>query len=177
MKFLYLVLSTFSIFLIVGCSQQQTFETFFHEKMDRMHIGEQDYFYKLVYKEFNVVHEDDAVAVFKQKNKNGDQIFIAYFEKQDNQWSWIQTRGAEWNSPVKWSSMNHIPYIYSGTISGNLISKVYAGDEPAKIIKVEEDKRFWYAISPIKDVEVMVVNEDGTKEIIEDINNEEASSK
>lgn len=177
MKFLYLAISAFSIFLIVGCSQQQTFETFFHEKMEHMHIGEQDYFYKLVYKEFNVVHQDDAVTVFKENNKHGEQIFIAYFEKQDNQWSWIQTRGAEWNSPVKWSSMNQKPFIYSGTISGNSISEVYAGDEPAKIINVEEGKRFWYATSPIKDVEVMVVKEDGTKEIIEDINYEEGSSK
>lgn len=142
-----------------------------------MHIGEQDYFYKLVYKEFNVVNEDDAVAVFKESNKHGDQIFIAYLEKQDKQWRWMQTRGAEWNSPVKWSSMNQTPYIYSGTLSGNSISEVYVGDEPAKIINVEEGKRFWYVISPIKEVEVMMVKEDGKKEIIEDINYEELSNK
>ncbi|OAB29639.1 hypothetical protein PMSD_21270 [Paenibacillus macquariensis subsp. defensor] len=177
MKFLYLVISAFLIFLIVGCSQQQTFETFFHEKMENMHIGEDDYFYKLVHKEFDVAHQNDALAVFKENNERGEQMFIAYFEKEDNQWQWRQTRGAEWNSPVKWSSMNQTPFIYSGTISGNAISEVYAGDEPAKIINVEEGKRFWYAISPIKDVEVMVVKEDGTKEIIEDINHEEVSSK
>ncbi|GGN91471.1 hypothetical protein [Saccharibacillus kuerlensis] len=177
MKFLYLATVAFLIFLIVGCSQQQTFEGFFHKKMEQMHMGEKDYSYELVYKEFNVVHQDDAVAVFKENNKYGDQIFIAYFEKQDNQWSWKQSSGAEWNSPVKWSSMNQTPFIYSGTISGNSISEVYAGNEPAEIIEVEEDKKFWYAISPIEDVKVMVVKEDGTKEIIEEINYKELSSE
>lgn len=66
--------------------------------------------------------------------------------------------------------MNQKPFIYSSTISGNSIREVYEGDEPAKIINVEEGKKFWYAISPIKDVKVMVVKEDGTKEIIEEIN-------
>lgn len=167
MKIVYSAIAAFSIFLMVGCSQQ-TFETFFHEEMERMHMEEQNYSYKLVHKEFNVAHPDDAVAVFKEHNKNGEQIFIAYFEKQDKHWSWKQTRGADWDSPVKWSSMNPAPFIYSGTLSGDLIREVYAGDEPAKIIDVEEGKRFWYAISPIKDVEVSAVKEDGTKEIIEE---------
>jgi len=167
-KFLYLAIAVFSIFLIVGCSQQQTFETFFHEKMENMHIGEDDYSYKLVFKEFDVAHQDDAIAVFKENNERGEQIFIAYFEKENNQWQWRQTRGAGWNSSVKWSSMNQTPFIYSGTISDNSITEVYAGDETAKIINVEEGKRFWYAISPTKDVEVMMVNEDGTEKIIKD---------
>ena len=170
-------MAVFTMFLTVACSQQQRFETFFHGKMEKMHIGEDDYNYKLIHKEFNVVHQDDALAVFKESNERGEQIFIAYFEKEDNQWQWGQTRGAEWNSPVQWSSMNQAPFIYSGTISDNSISKVYAGDEPAKIVNVEEGKRFWYAISPTEDVEVVMVKEDGTKEIIEDINYEELPSK
>ncbi|OKP88589.1 hypothetical protein A3844_07265 [Paenibacillus helianthi] len=153
---------------MVGCSQPQAFEAFFHEKLEQLHKGEENYSYKLVHKEFNVVHQDDAVAVFKENNKRGEQIFIAYLEKRDKQWSWIQTRGAEWNSPMKWSSMNQPPFIYSGTISGDSIREVYAGEELAQIIDVEEGKRFWYAISPIKDVQVMVVKEDGTKEIIDE---------
>ncbi|OKP93066.1 hypothetical protein A3848_06190 [Paenibacillus sp. P32E] len=153
---------------MVGCSQPQTFESFFNEKLEHLHIGEENYSYKLVHKEFNVVHQDDAVAIFKENNKRGEQIFIAYLEKRDKQWSWIQTRGAEWNSPMKWSSMNQPPFIYSGTISGDSIREVYAGEELAQIIDVEEGKRFWYAISPIKDVQVMVVKEDGTKEIIDE---------
>lgn len=95
-----------------------------------------------------------------------------HFEKQDNQWAWKQTRGAEWNTPVKWSSMHQTPYIYSGPISDNSITKVYAGEEPAKIITVEGEKRFWYALSNVKDVEVKVEKKDGTLEIIEEIDQE-----
>ncbi|MFJ7936508.1 hypothetical protein [Sporosarcina sp. NPDC096371] len=141
-----LAIAVFSILLNVGCSQQLTFESFFHEKLKKMHIGEVDYTYELVKKEFNVIHEDDAIAVFKENNEHGGKIFIAYFEKEDKQWEWKHTRGTEWNSPIKWTSMNQAPFIYSG-------------DEPAKIINVEEDKRFWYAISPTNDVEVMMVKE------------------
>ncbi|MFF2288942.1 hypothetical protein [Peribacillus butanolivorans] len=68
--------------------------------------------------------------------------------------------------------MNQVPYIYSGAISDNSISEIYAGDEPAKIIKVEGDKRFWYAISDVKDIEVKVVKKDGAEEIIEEIDQE-----
>ncbi|OAB44941.1 hypothetical protein [Paenibacillus antarcticus] len=50
---------------------------------------------------------------------------------------------------------------------------IYSGDEPGKIINVKEGKKFWYIISPIKDVEVIAVKEDGTKEIIKDNNHEE----
>jgi hypothetical protein len=173
-KFAYLAIAILSILLIVGCSQQQTFEIFFDAKMEKMHSGEDGYSYKLVQKEFNVVHQDDALAVFKENNARGEQIFIAYFEKEDNQWLWRQTRGAEWDSPVKvnWSSMNQAPFIYSGAISDNSIAEVYAGDEPAKIIDVEEGKRFWYAISPTEDVKVMMVKKDGTKEIVEEIDYE-----
>ena len=170
-------IAVFLILLIVGCSQQPTFESFFHEKMEKMHIGEVDYSYEIVQKEINVVHEDDAIAVFKEHNEHGEKIFIAYFEKVDKQWEWKHTKGTEWNSPVKWTSMNQAPFIYSGAISGNSIIEVYAGDEPAKIINVEEDKRFWYAVSPPNDVEVMLVKEDDTKEIIEEINHEELQSK
>ena len=95
----------------------------------------------------------------------------------DNQWEWIQTKGTEWTSPVKWSSMNQPPYIYSGEISDSSIFEVYVGDEPSKIINVEGKKRYWYAISPTKDVEISIIKEDGSKEIIKEINHEELQSK
>jgi hypothetical protein len=167
----------FFIVFLVGCSREQSFEHFFQQEVKEMHKGEKNYSYSLLHTELNAVHEDDAIAVFNEHNNQGEQIFIAYFEKENNQWEWKQTRGAEWNTPVKWSSMNKEPYIYSGTISDNSNAEVYAGDEPAKIINVEYDKWFWYAISPIKDVKVKTVKEDGTKEIIEEINHEELQSK
>ncbi|WP_303859742.1 hypothetical protein [Alkalibaculum bacchi] len=65
--------------------------------------------------------------------------------------------------------MNHVPYIYSVAIDDTLISEVYAGEAPAKIIQVEGNKRFWYAVSDKKEVQVTVVKSDGTREIIEEI--------
>ncbi|WP_188006737.1 hypothetical protein GGGNBK_05100 [Sporosarcina sp. ANT_H38] len=73
--------------------------------------------------------------------------------------------------------MNQPPYIYSGAISDNSILEVYVGDEPSKIISVEGEKRFWYAISPTKDVEITLIKDDGSKEIIEEIDHEELQSK
>ncbi|RSL35394.1 hypothetical protein D7Z54_02185 [Salibacterium salarium] len=61
--------------------------------------------------------------------------------------------------------MNQPPYIYSGPISDNSISEVFVGKEKARILEVEEDKRFWYAITPIQDNEVFYNREDGTKGI------------
>lgn len=165
----------FCIVFLTGCFKEQTFEDFFHQEIKEMNIGE-DYSYALIHTELNAVHEGDAVAVFKEHNNRGEQIFIAYFEKKEKQWEWKQTRGAEWNTPVKWSSMNQVPYIYSGPISDNSIAEVYAGNVPANIINVEGDKRFWYAISPIKDVEVTIIKEDGTEEIIEEIDHEKIQS-
>ncbi|PZX01261.1 hypothetical protein C7437_1173 [Psychrobacillus insolitus] len=164
--------------LMAGSSQEQIFESFFHEKMKDMHIEEVGYSYGLVQMEFNVVHEDDAIAVFRENSEDDEeQISIAYIEKVDNQWEWIQTKGTEWTSPVKWSSMNQPPYIYSGEISDSSIFEVYVGDEPSKIINVEGEKRYWYAISPTKDVEISIIKEDGSKEIIKEINHEELQSK
>jgi hypothetical protein len=168
-----LAIVVFSLCFIAGCSQEQTFDHFFHGKMESMHIGEVDYTYELIQKEFNVVHENDAIAIFKENSEGKEKIFIAYFEKMDDQWQWIQTLGSEWNSPVKWSSMTQPPYIYSGAINDHSITEVYAGDEPAKIINVEDDKRFWYAISPTSDVEVTLIKDNGSKEMIEEINDQE----
>lgn len=159
--------------LLVGCSQKDTFESFFHKKMMEMNFGEENFSYKLVHKDFEVIHENDAIAVFKENSNQGEKIYIAYFEEVNHQWQWIQTRGSQWNSPVKWSSMNQPPYIYSGAINDNSITEVYAGDEQAEIITIEDDKKFWYAISPIKDTEVMIVKDDGSKEKVEEIKFEE----
>ncbi|MYL71563.1 hypothetical protein GLW00_11900 [Halobacillus litoralis] len=164
----------FCIVFLVGCSNEQTFEDFFHQKMKEMHDGEKNYSYSLVHTELNAVREEDGVAVFREHNNHqGEQVYIAYIQKDGDQWDWKQTRGAEWNTPVKWSSMNQAPYIYSGAISDNSITEVYAGEESANIINVEDDKRFWYVISPIKDVKVKVVKKDDSEEFIEEINQEE----
>ncbi|MDN4607200.1 hypothetical protein [Sporosarcina highlanderae] len=145
--------------------------------MKAMHLGEVNYTYSLVDKQFNVVHDDDAIAVFKEQKDQEEKIFIAYFEKEDNQWEWKQTRGAEWNSPIKWASMNNEPFIYSGAINDNSIVEIYAGDKQATIIDVEDEKRFWFAVSPIKGVKVKMVKTDGTEKIIEEIHHEELDSK
>lgn len=76
------------------------------------------------------------------------------------------------NLTVKWSAMNEEPYIYSGTISDPSIREVYAGDERAKIIDVEDGKRFWYAISSEKEVEVKMAMADGSQEVTEEIDEE-----
>jgi hypothetical protein len=154
--------------------QIETFEKFFHQKMEKMHKQEKVYSYTLIHTELSAVHEDDAIAVFIENNNRGEQVYIAYFEKQDNQWEWKQTRGSKWNSRMNWSSMNQKPYIYSGPLSDNSIKEVYAGEEQAKIITVEGDRRFWYAISPVRDVEVMMVTEDGNKKIIEEVKPEDS---
>ncbi|MGD7054758.1 hypothetical protein [Sutcliffiella horikoshii] len=147
----------------------EKFEGYFHQEMEEMHKNENNHAYKLIHSEFNLVHKDDAIAIYKEDNSQGEQIFIAYFEKQDNQWEWKQTRGAQWNSRVNWSSMSEKPYIYSGLIRDISVKEVYAGDEQAEIITIQGDKRFWYAISPVKETEVMIVEDNGNKEVIEEV--------
>ncbi|MBI6875341.1 hypothetical protein [Clostridium aciditolerans] len=163
----------FSLFLIcivllIGCSKEETFENFFHTTMGKMHKGSKYYSYSLIHKEMNVVHENDAIAIFVENDQQEEKIFIAYFEKEKDKWNWRHTRGAQWDSPIKWSSMNQVPYIYSGAINDKSISEVYAGEKPAKIIEVKGDKRFWYAVSDVKDVQVKAIKSDGTQEIIEE---------
>lgn len=176
------LIKNFSILLIiigltslVGCSMNQSFEDYFHNEMEenkKDYEEEVNYSYSLVHQEQNVVNPGDAIAIFTENNRNGEQIFIAYFEQENGTWYWQQTRGAEWDTPVKWSSMNKVPYIYSGAISDGPIKEIYVGREQAKIIDVEDDKRFWYAISKRKDVDVKFIKENGNEEIIEEIDEE-----
>lgn len=154
--------------LLIGCSKEETFENFFHTAMDKQHKEEKDHSYSLIHKEMDVVHKNDAIAIFKENRSRQEVIFIAYFEYENGQWNWRQTRGAEWDSLINWTSMNHIPYIYSGAITDKSIFKVVVDEELAKVIEVEDNKRFWYAVSDIKDVEVKVIKNDGTEEIIEE---------
>ncbi|MGE7768762.1 hypothetical protein [Peribacillus sp. NPDC096540] len=46
------ILFTFIIYLALlgGCSQEQTFEDFFHTTMDKMHKGEKNYSYSLIHR-------------------------------------------------------------------------------------------------------------------------------
>lgn len=53
--------------------------------------GEKNCSYSLIHTELNAVHEGDAITVFKECNKQGEQIFMAYFEKENNQSEWKQT--------------------------------------------------------------------------------------
>ncbi|MFS0861937.1 hypothetical protein [Fredinandcohnia sp. 179-A 10B2 NHS] len=147
----------------------ESFENFFHQVMAEMHKEEKNYSYSLIHTELHLVKESDAIAIFTENTDRGEQIYIAYFEKQHNQWEWKQTRGSEWDSRMNWSSMNQKPYIYSGPISDPSVREVYAGEEQAKIISVEGDKRFWYAISPLSEVEVFYVTENGTKRSIKEV--------
>jgi hypothetical protein len=166
-KSLILILFS-SILFIFGCSNEQTFEKYFHEEMERKEDREERP-YSLVYKMENVIHQDDAIAIFEESNPNGEQIFIAYFEKENGKWQWKQTRGAEWGDQVNWSNFHRTPYIYSGATLDEMISEIYVGDQKAKIITVEGEKRFWYAISNQEDVDVKFVLVDGTEEVVESI--------
>ncbi|GIP27227.1 hypothetical protein J23TS9_23570 [Paenibacillus sp. J23TS9] len=73
--------------------------------------------------------------------------------------------------------MQDEPYIFSGTINDNSISKVFVGEEQAKIIDVDGDKRYWYAISHVKDAVVKRVKKDGTQEVVEEIDENYKGSK
>lgn len=126
--------------------------------------------YILVYYEKDVVHlEENAIAIFTENNLNGEQIFIAYFVKENGQWAWRHASGSEWDTPINWSSMQQKPYIYSGAISDNTIVEVYAGNNKASIIQVEDNKRFWYVISDKKTVDVKYIKNKGSEEYIERI--------
>ena len=169
MKKRILYLSLICLALLMGCSKEETFEDFFHKTMKGTNTQVENVPYTLIYKEMNIVHENDAIAIFTQDYEGKKTIYIAYFEKENNNWYWRRTRGAIWNSTVEWASMNQVPYIYSGAIDDKLISGIYAGEAPAKIIQVEGNKRFWYAISDKKKVPVRMVKTDGTRERIEQI--------
>ncbi|PYF06805.1 hypothetical protein [Ureibacillus chungkukjangi] len=168
--FLLIILT---VVLLAGCVKEETLEEYFHKEMtknlDAEVVKETNYSYALVHQELNVVHENDGIAIFTQNSTDGEQIYIAYMEKEKGIWNWRQSRGAEWDTPVKWSAMHQSPYIYSGAISDNAIKKVYAGDIQAKIIQIEGDKRFWYANSSEKDVEVKMEMLDGTQQVVDKV--------
>ncbi|PEI94348.1 hypothetical protein CN679_05745 [Bacillus pseudomycoides] len=164
----FLILITF----LISCSKEQSFYMYFHEKMQKMHFGQKNNSYTLIHTEMNVSQENDAVAIFTEHNQQGEQIFIAYFEKENGKWNWIRTTGTEWNSPVRWTSMHQIPYIYAGTIRDNAITKVYVGNKNAKIITVEGTKRFWYVVSNTEWAEIKIEKGDGTQEVIGEIDGE-----
>ena len=44
---------------------------------------DENFSYAFIHTEVNAVHEDDGIAVLKEHNIQGEQIFIAYFEKTD----------------------------------------------------------------------------------------------
>lgn len=137
--------------------------------MQNMHFGQKNNSYTLIHTEMNVSQENDAVAIFTEPHQQDERILIAYFEKENGKWNWIRTTGTEWNSPIRWTSMHQIPYIYAGTIRDNAITKVYVGNQNAKIINVEGTRRFWYAVSDTEWAEVKFEKDDGTQEMIEQI--------
>ena len=175
-KKLGLLLTILTLGLLAGCVKDETFEEFFHKEMtknqDAEVVKETNYSYALIHHEENVVHENDGIAIFTENSTEGELIYIAYFEKENGVWNWRQTRGAKWDTPVKWSAMHNFPFIYSGAISDSTIEKVYAGEFQAEIIKVKDDKRFWYAISNEYDVEVKMVMQDGTQQVVDEVDEE-----
>ncbi|MED3575045.1 hypothetical protein, partial [Cytobacillus praedii] len=165
-----LLIALILLLLVMGCSNDQTFEDFFHKEMKNNveeYPEEVNYSYSLIHQVQNIFQKDDAIAIFRENNHQGEQIFITYFKKENGKWNWKQTRGAEWESPHKWSAMDDIPYIYSGAISDSSIEEIYAGREKALIIDVEGNKRFWYANSSTKEVQVKFIRNDGSEEIVE----------
>ncbi|MGE7602583.1 hypothetical protein ACQKL5_08735 [Peribacillus sp. NPDC097675] len=178
MKNRMIAVTILCLLFLFGCSKSKepTFEEYFDTEMEKTkeeYGKEFDYSYSLVYKKVHTLNQhQDSIAIFTEHNPNGDQIFLAYFEKENGKWEWKQTRGAEWDSAVQWSSMNEEPYIYSGTLTDDSITDVLVGDEPAEIIEVEEGKRFWYAISDVQTVKVKAVKEDGREENVEEIDKE-----
>lgn len=169
MKKQILFLPIVCILLLIGCSEEKTFENFFHETMAEMHKWKKNYSYSLIYQKMNVVHEYDAIAIFKENKLEEETFYIAYFEKKNGEWNWIQTRGARWDSPVNWSSTNQTPYIYSGIVKDQSISEVFVGQKLAEMIKLEGNKRFWYAISEVEEAEVKVIKKDGIEETMEEM--------
>ncbi|MBM7868661.1 hypothetical protein JOC70_000130 [Clostridium pascui] len=166
-KFIFIFLVC--IAFLIGCSKEETFGNFFNTSIQKMHEGEKNFSYSLIHTEMNVIHENDAIAVFVENRSQEDVIFIGYFEKENNKWNWRRTRGAKWNSPINWTLINDTPHIYSGAINDKSISKVLVGKEQAEIIEVEGDKRFWYAVNDAKDIQVKFIKNDGTEEIIKEL--------
>lgn len=156
--------------------KEQTFEAFFRTEMERIHKEEKGYSYKLIHTDKNVIqdHIEDRIVVFKEQDINGEQIFLAYFEKVENRWEWKQTRGAEWGDPINWQFSMQFPYTYIGALDNPEISNVYVGNQLATMLHVEGEKRFWYFITNEEAIQtVKVVREGGTEEVLEEMDEEE----
>ncbi|WP_342604173.1 hypothetical protein [Peribacillus sp. FSL E2-0159] len=146
------------MFILFGCSKDQSFDSFFQSKMNEMEGKGK---YSLIQKMEN---ENNALAVFTTEDNK--KIYIAYMEKIDRKWEWRKTRGTEWDTPQKWSVMDTAPYIYSGAISDPSISKVLVGNDEAEIIEVKGNNRFWYFTGKTMDEKVTTIKVDGSEEIL-----------
>lgn len=85
-----IIVAIIALMLVAGCSNIQTFEEYFHSEMkenEKEYDEEVNYSYSLVHQEKNVVHQNDAIAIFTENNPRGYQIFIAYFEKENGYWN------------------------------------------------------------------------------------------
>lgn len=51
----------------------------------------------------------------------------------------------------------------------NTIVVIDVGNEKAKIITMEKDKRFWYAITPTEDAKVKQIKKNGIIEMVDEI--------
>ncbi len=167
MKKLLALIILFCITGFIGCSSDKDVDKFFKKKMTEMHKKDSDYKYSKIYQEMNVISKDDAVIIFTESNKDEEKIFIAYLKEENNKWNWIQTRGTTWDSTIKYNYMNNEPYIYSGAISDNSISKVYVGDKEAKIINIDDEKKFWYSVNDSTSDKVKIIKDNGEEELLE----------
>ncbi|QDP41134.1 hypothetical protein FN924_13605 [Radiobacillus deserti] len=52
--------------------------------MQIMHEREEHFTYELIYTRQNIVNQDDGIVIFNEHNNQGEQIFIAYLEKNNN---------------------------------------------------------------------------------------------
>lgn len=156
---------------LTGFIKQNSLEKSFQ---DYFQITMEDKFqenYSLISQEVGIVEQDDVIAIFTAPNEQEvEQLFIGYFVKiGDEQWKWLQTREADWEDPVVWSSENIKPYIYSVVTTNSNITDVYVGDERARMMQTESEKELWFGISNKNNEVVTSIKGDGTKEIIKEI--------
>ncbi|MGE7759624.1 hypothetical protein [Peribacillus sp. NPDC097895] len=148
------------MFILYGCSKDESFDSFLQSKMNEMEGKGK---YSLIQKMEN---ENNALVVFTTENDK--KIYIAYMEKIDGKWEWRKTRGTEWETPQKWSVMDTAPYIYSGAISDPSISKVLVGNDAAELMEVKGNNRFWYFNGKSMDEKITIIKLDGSVEMLDE---------
>ncbi|WP_051314878.1 hypothetical protein [Alteribacter aurantiacus] len=140
----------------------------FHGMMN-VQVDRNEQPYSVIKMEEGVLSEDDGIVVFTEENSQGEQIFLAYFEKVDDQWYWQQSLGANVKEgQVNWTASQRFPHFYVGIIHDEKVDRVEVGGQEADIIPVKDGARFWYVHA--SDGDVVYVKIDGTNRIVERLN-------